>query len=184
MSEDAIISPSGKRNFYIEEVILVLLLAFSLVGVRITDHSPVDGYGYWMTMVFVFAMFATFIASLQANFQATALKAILREQILHWFTSLMFMEGIFLLFAHGHLSAYDAGIVLMMILAQATILDGLRIGWRFSLVGVFLGICALIAVMTVHYFWIGLLIAASIIVGTIIGQVWLQKRAQASYRES
>ena len=35
-----------KRHFYIEEVILILLLTLSLVGVRITDYSPVDGYGY------------------------------------------------------------------------------------------------------------------------------------------
>jgi hypothetical protein len=35
-----------QRHFYIEEVILILLLTLSLVGVRITDYSPVDGYGY------------------------------------------------------------------------------------------------------------------------------------------
>ena len=34
-----------KRHFYIEEVILILLLVLSLLGTRTTDYSPVDGYG-------------------------------------------------------------------------------------------------------------------------------------------
>ena len=47
-----------KRHFYIEEVILILLLVLSLLGTRTTDYSPVDGYGYWIIMVFVFALLA------------------------------------------------------------------------------------------------------------------------------
>jgi len=53
---------TAKRRFYVEEAILILLLILSLVGVRITDYSPVDGYGYWMIMVFIFALFAMTIA--------------------------------------------------------------------------------------------------------------------------
>ena len=168
---------SQKKHFYLEDTILILLLIVSLTGVWITDHSPVDGYGYWMAMVFVFALSAITISWLQTTIRAGGLKKILREQCLHWLTSLLIMEGIYTLFASGHLSSSDAGLVIMLLLSQSTILDGLRIGWRFSLVGVFLGISAMIAVNTPHFFWIGLAIALFILLGTIAGEIWLSKRA-------
>ena len=168
-----------KKRFYVEEAILILLLVLSLVGVRITDYSPVDGYGYWMIMVFVFALFAITIAWQQSRHRVTDFKKILREQSLHWFTSLLVVEGVFSLQKSEHLTQEDAGLVIMMVLAQSTILDGLRVGWRFSLVGIFLGVSAIIAAHTQHFFWIELFIAIFIVMGTILIQVWLEKRAQA-----
>ena len=170
---------TAKRRFYIEEAILILLLILSLVGVRITDYSPVDGYGYWIIMVFVFALFAMTIAWQQSRHRITDFKKIIREQSLHWFTSLLVVEGIFSLQKTEHLSQADAGIVIMMILAQSTILDGLRVGWRFSLVGIFLGVSAIFAANTHHFFWIELIIAILIVAVTILIEVWQERRAQA-----
>jgi hypothetical protein len=168
-----------KRRFYVEEAILILMLVLSLVGVRITDYSPVDGYGYWMIMVFVFALLAITIAWQQSRHRITDFKKILREQSIHWFTSLLVVEGVFSLQKSEHLTQEDAGLVIMMILAQSTILDGLRVGWRFSLVGIFLGVSAIIAAHTHHFFWIELIIAILIVTVTILIEVWQQKRAQA-----
>ena len=170
---------TAKRRFYVEEAILILLLILSLIGVRITDYSPVDGYGYWMMMVFVFALFAMIIAWQQSRHRMTDFKKIIREQSLHWFTSLLVVEGIFSLQKTEHLSQADAGIVIMMILAQSTVLDGLRVGWRFSLVGIFLGISAIIAANTQHFFWIEIIIAILIIIVTILVEVWQARRPQA-----
>jgi len=170
---------TAKRRFYIEEAILILLLILSLVGVRITDYSPVDGYGYWIIMVFVFALLAMTIAWQQSRHRITDFKKIIREQSLHWFTSLLVVEGVFSLQKMEHLSQADAGIVIMMILAQSTILDGLRVGWRFSLVGIFLGVSAIIAAHTHHLFWIELIIAILIVAVTILIEVWQERRAHA-----
>ncbi|MGZ8191328.1 MAG: hypothetical protein ACXWTS_08870 [Methylococcaceae bacterium] len=176
MSEVEAIATS--RNFYIEEIVLVLMLILSLLGVWITDFSPVDGYGYWMILVFIFALFAIAIAWLQSKHVIRDFKEILREQSLHWFTSLLVVEGMYSLQRAGHFNEADAGLVVMMILAQSTILDGVRIGWRFSLVGIFLGVSAIIAAYTKHFFWIELLIAIFIVIATILGEVWARKRAQ------
>ena len=170
---------TAKRRFYVEEAILILLLTLTLVGVWITDYSPVDGYGYWMIMVFVFALLAMTIAWQQSRHRMTDFKKILREQSLHWFTSLLVVEGVFSLQKSEHLTQEDAGLVIMMILAQSTILDGLRVGWRFSLVGIFLGVSAIIAANTHHFFWIELIIAILIVAVTILIEVWQERRAQA-----
>jgi hypothetical protein len=175
MSEDALIT--AKSRFQIEEAILILLLILSLVGIGITDYSPADGYGYWLIMVFVFAVFAILIGWLQSKHRADDFKLILREQSIHWASSFLVVGGVFLIHQPGRIGEDDAGLVILLILSLSTILDGLRVGWRFSLVGLFLWTSAIIAAYTQHFLWIELLIAIFIVLGTILWENWLEKRS-------
>jgi competence protein ComGC len=52
------------------------------------------------------------------------------------------------------------------------------VGWRFGLVGIFLGISAIIAANTDHFFWIEMIIAVLIVAVTIIIEVWQRKKAR------
>ena len=178
MPEDAIIT--AKRKFHIEEAILILLLILSLVGIGITDYSPADGYGYWIIMMLVFALFAILIAWLQSKHRTSDFKKILREQSMHWATSLLMVGGAFLIQKSGRLAPENAGLVILLILSLSTILDGLRVGWRFSLVGLFMGVSAVIAAYIEHFLWLALVIAIVIVAATILWEILLEKRAQAS----
>lgn len=175
MSENTIIT--DKKKFQLEEAVLILLLILSLVGVGITDFSPADGFGYWLVMVAVFAVLAILIGWRQSKYHPEDFKIILREQALHWFTSLLVVGGAFMVEKSGRIQPEEAGLVIVLILSLATMLDGLRVGWRFSLVGLFLGVSAVIAAYTEHFLWIELLIAIGIVVLTILWEVWKAKRA-------
>ncbi|MGZ8185623.1 MAG: hypothetical protein ACXWTL_04175 [Methylobacter sp.] len=174
MSEDTLIIP--KKRFHIEEALLTLLLILSLVGIGITDFSPADGYGYWIIMMFVFALFAIIIGWRQSKHRSVDFKKILREQAIHWSTSLLVVGGAFLIQKSGRIADDDIGLVILLILSLSTILDGLRVGWRFSLVGLFLGVSAVIAVYTEHFLWIELLIALLIVLATIVWEIWQAKK--------
>lgn len=176
MSDD--ILTTEKRRFHIEEALLILLLILSLVGIGITDFSPADGFAYWLIMVFVFASCAILIGWLQSKHRAEDFKAILREQSIHWATSFLVIGGAFLVEKSERILPEDAGLVILLILSLSTMLDGLRVGWRFSLVGLFLGASAVIAAFTEHFFWIEVLIALAIIGATIAWEFWSVKRAQ------
>jgi len=175
MSEDVLIT--AKSRFQIEEAILVLLLILSLVGIGITDYSPADGYGYWLIMVFIFALFSILIGWLQSKNRTDDFKKILREQSIHWATSFLVVGGVFLIHQPGRIREEDAGLIILLILSLSTMLDGLRVGWRFSLVGVFLWVSAVIAAYTQHFLWIELLIAILIVLGTFSLEYWLEKRS-------
>lgn len=176
MSENII---NDKKFFHFEEAVLILLLILSLVGIGITDFSPADGFGYWLIMVAVFVICAIFIGWRQSKYHVEDFKIILRKQSLHWFTTLLVVGGAFLVEKSGRLHPEDAGLVILLILSLATMLDGLRVGWRFSVVGLFLGVSAVIAAFTQHFLWIELLIAIVIVVMTILWEVWKAKRAQS-----
>lgn len=177
MPEDILIS--HKRKFHIEEAILTLLLILSLVGIGITDFSPADGYGYWIIMVLLFGISAMVIGWQQSKHRSEDFKIILREQSMHWATSLLVVGGAFLILQSGRIAEAETGLIILLILSLSTILDGLRVGVRFSLVGFFLGVAAVIAAYTPHFLWIELGIAILIVAATVLWEMWLEKRMQS-----
>ncbi len=169
---------SDEREFQIEDGILFFLLLLSLGGIIVTDFSPLDGYAYWMVMVVVFALLAILIAWLQDKEQVDdEFSSIVKEQALHWLSSMATIGGVFLLEQADVLTETSSSPVMLLILALATILDGIRIGWRFSLVGVYLGIAAIIIAYSDHFLLINSLLAILIVALTIGLEIWLAKRA-------
>lgn len=166
-----------RRRFRIEEGIFILLLLLSLLGIGITHFSPEDGYGYWLMMVLVFGLLAVLITWLQAKKTDIDFAAIVKEQTLHWATSLLVVGGAFLLQKSGRLDESSASLVVLLILSLATMLDGIRIGWQFSLVGFFLGACAIIVAYLEQFMLASSLLALAIIACTILWEIWIHKRA-------
>jgi hypothetical protein len=177
MSEDTL--GNLKKRFQIDEGILILLLILSLTGVIIIDFDPIDGFAYWMIMSFVFAACAIFLGWLQSKNRAQNFKIILREQSLHWMMSSIVVVCAFLVEKSDRIHPEDAGLVILLILSLACMIDGLRVGWRFSLVGLYLGISAVFAAFLEHFLWIEILIASFVVMISYVGQIWLDKKTQA-----
>jgi len=97
---------------------------------------------------------------------------------MHWATSLLVVGGAFLIRQSGRIAEEDAGLIILLILSLSTILDGIRVGWRFSLVGLFLGVAAVVSVYTPHFLWIELGIAILIVAVTIAWELWTERKAQ------
>jgi hypothetical protein len=82
----------------------------------------------------------------------------------------------FLIQNSGRIDTTSAGIMISLILALSTILDGIRVGWRFSMVGFYLGISAVLSSFFQHSIWIELLVAVLIVAGTIAWEVWRYRK--------
>ena len=61
----------------------------------------------------------------------------------------------------------------------ARALDGMRVGWRFRLIGLFLGFSAVIPTYTEHFFWLEVVIAVVIIVLTLLWEIWSTRKLQS-----
>lgn len=142
-----------KRYFSIEEAVFILLMTLSLLGIVITDFSQHDGYGYWMFMVLVFGMLSMFVSWLQAKNNDNDIGEIIKVQGLHWLHTLIIVGASSLLNKSGQLTELSASLVILLILALATMLDGMRIGWQFSLLGFFLAACSIIIVYVEAFIW-------------------------------
>jgi len=164
-----------KRKYGIENAILIFLLFLSLVGVAITDYSADDGYGYWLIMVFVFSFFAILTAWLQSKHTNREFADIVKHQSLHWSSTLLVVGGGFMLQKSGHLTPDAACFVILLLLSLASMLDGLRIGWRFSMVGLFLGVSSVIGAFYTAHMWIDVIFVICIIAVTLFGETVIKK---------
>jgi putative Mn2+ efflux pump MntP len=168
--------PSNTKS-YIEDAIVILLLILSFVGISITNFSPTDGYSYWIIMTFVFAFTAIIIGWMQSKREKHSFKEIIIEQSLHWGSSLLVVAALFSLYYGGHLDSKNSALVVLLILSLATFLDGVRIGWRFSLVGLYLGLSAFILGHFKYSMWIIGFLGVLIVFSTIYWESWQEKLA-------
>jgi hypothetical protein len=166
-----------KRKFQLEEAILILLLILSLVGIGITDFSPSDGYWYWIAMIVVFCLAAIFIGWMQSKQHFKDFKKLFFEQLFHWCSSMLVVGAAFSLLHSGHLRPDSTGLVILLILSLATFLDGLRVGWRFSMNGLFLGVSAVIVGYVQRFMWIEILLAVGIVGFTFLVDYWRARRS-------
>lgn len=164
----------------VEEAILILMVIFCLLGIAITDFSPQDSFMYWMAMIFVFAISAMIAGwhNAKRHFdpdgEGNEVKELFKIQSLHWLGSLVTVICLFSFVEAGHMSQEATGLMVLLMLGLTTYLDGIRIGWRFCLVGIYLAVAA----VATNYFKTSLpwLLALAVII--IAFTVWREKRKE------
>jgi hypothetical protein len=132
---------------WLDEAVLIVLVILSLAGVAIGIFSSQDNYVYWLGMIPLFwlgAILSSFAQARRAGDEAHDLKRLLGIELLHWGGTLVTVIGVFFLRYLQILQDTAATLVMLLILALSAYLNGIRIGWRFSLLGVFLGVNALL----------------------------------------
>lgn len=168
---------AATKSVAIDEIVLITLVVLSLVGVGITHFSPSESFMYWLVMIFVFGIAAMVAGWSQAKEKGHVRGHLLKElfflQSLHWLGSLLTVLCVFAMLQTGRMSSETAGLVILLILGLATFLDGIRIGWRYSLAGVYLGVTALVAVLVKNYVPILIVIGVIIVSATIY---WEKRR--------
>ncbi len=166
MNEEAI---SEKKGFLLDKIILIALLVLSVIGVGITDFSPAISHYYWLTMIFVFAVAAMYEGYKQAQEKNLPVKNELITHLIHWTGAVFAVLAVYAFLHTGRIDFEQTGLMILLILALATFLDGIRLGWRFSLAGIFLGLTAILMAYLEEFMIIMFAIAIAIIV---IGFFW------------
>ena len=133
---------------------------------------------YWMAMIFVFGLAAMIAGWHNARRhydprgEGNEVKELFKTQSLHWLGSLVTVVCLFSFVEAGHMSQEATGLMVLLILALTTYLDGIRIGWRFCLTGMYLATAA-VAANFLENFMPWLFVLAVVIIGITI---WREKR--------
>lgn len=133
------------ENRYLKHIIFLTLVALSIIGDLIGDAFPRESRFYWLCLVFVFA-FCTFTleASRVKRLNITSGK-VFKIQGVHWGGTLLAVLTIFYLTDQHQISPASAGVIIHIILALATFLTGVYLGWKFYLLGFLLFLLAALA---------------------------------------
>lgn len=159
-------SNNAIKKRHTSEIILIILLLLSVIGIALTDFSPNKGFWFWMAMAPVFCTAAITIEWSRMARQGENRGRLILSQILHWFGYLLTIYLVFVLSATdtGRLNNVDVGLVALLILAFATFCAGITASWRICVVGVFLGIAVVAIALFEEYIWVVLIPLALIIV--------------------
>lgn len=167
-----------QRRLEVDEIVLLVLLALSVIGMAITDAAPEVGFLLWLIMVPMFGVTGVVIERLRAPRDGQNWSQLLRSQIFHWVGLLIAIKIIYLLLYMGRLDYENTGFVVALLLALTTYLAGVHLRvWRLCAVGVFLALSVVLAGYIERYAWL-VLIFAGLIVAAL--SFYVKSRADAS----
>jgi hypothetical protein len=152
-----------KRLFGLYEIILILLLLFSIIGIGITDFSPADSHLYWFAMVPVFAGACLILEWSRARGKGQKWTTIVRNQLLLWFGLLLAVFLVYLLLHTGRLDNENTGLIILLLLALTIFFAGIQLGWRLFIVGIFLDLALIGAAYLEEFVWVFLIIALVVV---------------------
>jgi len=158
----------------IEEITLASILALVLIGIAITNISPIESYRYWIAMIVLFATAGLIIGAVRARRDLKSIPRVMLDQIVHWGATLTVVVIVYMMLNAGRLNYEAAGLVVLLLLGLAMFLDGYyRVGWRFSLLGILVVLMALGAAYLTAFVWPILILGAVIWPLTIMAEIYL-----------
>ena len=142
----------------IDKIIFVALILFTLAGVVVTNISPADAHKYWLAMNLVFALGAIATGWKRAVDKGEKTRLI-TYQLFHWGSTLVAVVVVYAFFHSGQIQNETVSLMIVLILALSAFLDGIHVGWHFSVVGILLAISSVIITYMEEYIWLIVIIA-------------------------
>ncbi len=81
----------------VEEIVLFIVLTLSLIGMGITDFSPLESHRYWTLMIILFAFASIGLGWSKEEYQGKIVKELIVRQFIHWGATLVTVSGVYLL---------------------------------------------------------------------------------------
>ena len=147
-----------KRYSGPDGAIMILLVLLAILGIGITDYSPLSSHWYWLAMVVANGIACIVMEWSRARENGLSVTAIIKQEALRWLGVLLAVQLVYFLYHAGRLDSENTGLVILLILALATFLAGLRLGWRLCILGVLLGGTLILATYLEEFLWIVLMV--------------------------
>ncbi len=150
-----------------------IMLGLAFIGMVITDVQKTGGWDYWKWVVPVYAILAIWLSWYVKRQNQIVSPISIGHEILHWAGLIL---SIFLVsyFVHlGTVSRFIAGLFDLTLLSLAVFIAGVYLDHIFLLVGVVLGVFALLTALLVQYMWAIAIPVAIGGVGVLAIYLWL-----------
>jgi len=130
----------------IDKIIFVALIILTLLGVALTNVYPAHTHTYWLAMTFFFAIGSIATGWHHAS-EENQKKKLITYQFLHWGSTLVAVSIVYTFLHTGQIQNETVSLMILLILAFSSFLDGFQVGWHFSVLGILLAV----SVVTISY---------------------------------
>ena len=150
----------------------IVMIVVATIAVAWTDLRPQTGHLVWRGVAVLYAAIAIWRVWAHDRLHRWRATGV---QLLHWLVFLLAMFIIEVPIVFDALNDISRGILLLLLLALATFLDGLYVDWRFCLVGALLGI-GVVAVAFFNQAATAIIIAGLVALGVLYAFHHLRRR--------
>ena len=153
---------SGKLS-KTDTIIFSALILLTILGVALTNMSPAHAHKYWLAMILFFAMGAI-ATGWQRAAEKGQKKQLITSQLLHWGSTLIAVVVVYTFIHTGQIQNETVSLMILLILALSSFLDGFHVGWHFSVLGILLAISVVTISYVEEFMWIIAIIAVILLV--------------------
>lgn len=139
-----------KLSLKIHIVLGIILLLLAFLGVLLTSWQNPYIHAYWLGLVFVYALSSLGLSWFSHSNHSLTLSEAGRE-LLHWFGLIVTIYLVEHFKQMGLFSTPISSLVELLLLALTTFLAGVHFNSMFLLIGLFLGLIALLSVIIFEY---------------------------------
>jgi hypothetical protein len=143
-----------------QEWIVIVLIAFSIIGVGVTDFAPAASHWYWLTMVPFFGAACIFIEWQRAKEKGLTPGSIIRNQVFIWIGLIIAVQLVYLLLHAGRLDNENTGLIILLLLSLTVFGSGIYLGWRLCLIGACLALALVMATYLEEFVWLFMIVLA------------------------
>lgn len=162
------------KRLKIDSIIFIILVAAALIGVVMTNSAKTQAYLYWWVLMAIEAVVITVWAIWLSHQQVLnkPIRLVLYEQLVLWLAALAAVFLIYRLMGLGLVDINAAGLLMLLILAFATFIDGALVSWKLFLVSLIFIITLLFASYVEKFIWALILISLTIAALAIAVSYW------------
>jgi hypothetical protein len=167
--------PASVFRRHVEEIILVVLVLLSAIGVAINDVSPQSAFRYWIWMAPTFGVTSVAAAWWRAQRRGESVATAVQRQVFHWAGVGGAVYLIYMLQSTGRMENEAAGLSALVVIALASFLAGVHSDWRLMVLGVVLGITVVGFAILEQIIWV-VVIPALLVILIAIG-IYIRRKA-------
>ncbi|OQX14115.1 MAG: hypothetical protein BWK73_10205 [Thiothrix lacustris] len=162
-----------KHVLKVDVLIFSGIMLLALLGVGITDYSVSRAHSYWRYLMIVMAVLTTLWGVWRSRKLGLAHGSkLLYQQMILWGAALTAMMMIYLLQAAGRLDFEITGLMILLVLALVTFIDGMLVSWKLYLVGLILLMALLLAMYVEAFLWMIVLAALLAVALVVVFVMW------------
>lgn len=147
-------------------IVAMILLLTSAFGVLITDFFPKAAWTFWVYAIPIYAVICIVMSWIVSRHHSVSAIVVWHE-ILHWVGLLCAVYIVSLIVGSGIVSYLIGGMYILLLLALAMFLAGVHFDSMYMIIGIILGIFAVIETLLVKYLTF-ILIPVIIIAGILL----------------
>lgn len=156
-----------KHVLKLDALMFVTIMLLALLGVGITDYNAASAHGYWRYLMLAMAVLTTLWGVWRTRKLGLAQGSkLLYQQSILWGSTLVAMLVIYLLQAEGRLDFEITGLMVLLVLALATFIDGMLVSWKLYIVGLVLLLALLLATYVEAFLW--MIVLAAVVMITLV----------------